>query len=72
MPSPFVYGSLQSMSGYSIGTLLHVNSLFSLPVSYILWLVSIFCPFSASFVSQNCVCYQSLTTGVNNLALCSH
>ena len=28
MPSPFVYGSLQSMSGYSIGTLLHVNSLF--------------------------------------------
>ena len=28
MPSPFVYRSLQSMSGYSVRTLLHVNSLF--------------------------------------------
>ena len=28
MPSPFVYLSLQLMSGYGVGTLLLVNSLF--------------------------------------------
>ena len=67
MPSPFVCRSFQSISGFREGTLRHVNSIyFPLPVSFFLRLMSTFCPFLASFVSQNCVCYQSRTTCMRN------
>ena len=50
MPSPFVYRSPKSMSGFSVGTLFHVNSILSsFPVSYFLRLMSTFCPFSSEF-----------------------
>ena len=73
MSSRFVYRSLQSISGFSEGTLRNVNSLFlSLPVTFFLRLMSTFCPFLACFVSPNCLCYQSLTTCMRYPALCPH
>ena len=73
MPIPFVYRSLQSRSGFSVGTLLHVNSLyFSLPVSYFLLLMSTFCTFSSEFCEPELCMLSNLTTGMRNPALCSH
>ena len=73
MPILFVYRSIQSRSGFSIGTLLYVNSLyFSLPVSYFLRLMSTFCTFSIEFYEPKLCMLSNLTTGMRNPAVCPH
>ena len=73
MPIPFVYRSLQPRSGFSVGTMLHVNSLyFSLPVSYFLRLMSAFCRKSSEFCEPELCMLSNLTTGMRNPALCPH
>ena len=73
MSSPFVYRSLQSISGFSEGTLRHANShFFSLPVSFFLRLMSTFCPFSSEFCEPELCMLSKSTTCMRYPALCPH